>query len=307
VVNTTARTTAPTPTAVRTAATRRRRIPVALGLLLPGVVAMVFTLVLPMLWVARMSVNRSLGGGAIAQAVTISSFTEVLTDPYYFRVALTTVWLGALVGALTVVVAYPLAMFLARTTSRFKGLLVTLSIAPMLVSSVARTYGWLIVLGNQGLVNSLLRRLGITDQPVQLSNNFAGVVVALVQIFLPYAVLAMMSGFGRLDHNLEQAAATLGASRLKVFFRVTLPLTLPGVYTAGLLVFVLAISAYVTPQIMGGGRVAVLATEIYSQATNQLNWPLAAALAVLLIAIFGVAMSGYQVIQQRAEKRASGR
>ncbi|MFC5833311.1 ABC transporter permease [Nonomuraea insulae] len=284
----------------------RRRPPAALGLLLPGIAALIFAYVLPMAWVARMSVNRFVDGGGIEQTFTGESFAEIVTDSYYLQVAGTTVWLGVVVAALTVVVAYPLAMFLVRTESRFKGLLTILAIAPMLVSSVARTYGWVIVLGNQGLVNSFLRMLGISDRPLQLSNNFTGVVIALVQIFLPYAVLAMTSGFGRLDRNVEQAAASLGASRRQVFTRVTLPLTLPGVLTGALLVFVLAISAYVTPRLMGGGRVVVLATEIYDQATNRLNWPLAASLSVVLIVIFGVAMAGYQALQRRAERKASG-
>nr|WP_269327647.1 ABC transporter permease [Kineosporia mesophila] len=254
-----------------------------------------------------MAFNRFIGGGGIEITFTVDSFADVFTDPYYLRVAWTTVKLGLLVSVVTVIVAYPLSLFLVRTTSRFRGLLTILAIAPMLVSSVARTYGWMVVLGNQGLLNSVLKGLGLTDTPVQLANQFSGVVIALVQIFLPYAVLAMTSGFGRLDDTLEQAAASLGAGRITRFLRVTLPLTLPGVLTGLLLVFVLSISAYVTPRLIGGGRVFVLASEIYDQATNQLNWPLAAALSLVLVVVFGVAVTVFGLLQRRVERWVSGR
>ncbi len=119
---------------------------------------------------------------------------------------------------------------------------------------------------------------------------------------MPYAVLAMMSGFGRLNNSLEEAAGSLGASRTKVFTRVTLPLTLPGVLTAFLLVFVLTISSFVTPQLLGGGRVFVLATEIYNQATQTLNWPLASALSMILLVAFG----GMIALYQKAAKKLGG-
>jgi putative spermidine/putrescine transport system permease protein len=283
---------APSPLATPPVVRPRRRLSGAWWLIVPGLVILGFSYFTPMLWVLRMAFNRFIGG-----TLTLDSFADVFTDPYYLRVAGTTLALGCWVAVLTVVVAYPLALFLARTTSKYKGLLTMFAIAPMLVSSVARTYGWMVVLGNQGLINTLLGGLGLTDRPIQLANNFTGVVIALVQIILPYAVLAMSSGFGRLDANLEQAAASLGANRFTRFRRITLPLTLPGVLT---------ISAYVTPRLIGGGRVFVLAAEIYDQATNQLNWPLAAALSMVLIVIFGAAISLYQILQKRVEKRVSG-
>lgn len=292
---------------VTTGPPRTWRPPVAWGLLAPGLALLVFAYAAPMFWVLRMAFNRFTGGGGIQITVTTDSFADIFTDPYYLRVAWTTVKLGLLVSVLTVIVAYPLALFLVRTTSRFRGLLTVLAIAPMLVSSVARTYGWMVVLGNQGLINAVLSGLGLSDHPLQLANQFSGVVIALVQIFLPYAVLAMTSGFGRLDASLEDAAASLGAGRVTRFLRVTLPLTLPGVLTGLLLVFVLTISAYVTPRLIGGGRVFVLASEIYDQATNQLNWPLASALSLVLVLVFGIAVTAFGLVQRRVERWVSGR
>jgi len=279
---------------------RPRRHRTVAWLLAPGAVALLVTYVLPLLWVLRMSVNRSLPGGLIEQALTLDSYLSALGDPYVWRVIGNTVLLGALVTGATVVLAYPLALFLSRTTSSWRGLLLALAVAPLLTSSVARTYGWMVILGDSGIVNGGLRALGWLDRPLPLANNMTGVVIALTEIFMPYAVLAMVSGFGRLDRELEHAAASLGAGPVTVFRRVVLPLTLPGVVTSGLLVFVLAISAYVTPRLIGGGRVFVLATEIYDQATNTLNWPLASALSVLLLVLFGTVLLIYQRLRRLA-------
>lgn len=148
-----------------------------------------------------------------------------------------------------------MALFLARSTSKWRGLLIAIAIAPLLTSAVVRTYGWMVILGTNGLVNSTLADWGLIDTPLKLTNNMTGVTIGLVEIFMPYAILAMISGFGRLSPQLEEAAGSLGASKFKVFTRVTLPLSLPGILTAFLLVFVLSISTFITPRLLGGGSV----------------------------------------------------
>ena len=210
--------------------------------------------------------------------------------------------LGVLVTVLTVVVAYPVALFLARSTSRFRGLLIALAVAPLLTSQVVRTFGWLVLLGDGGVVNGVLLETGLVGTPLRLANNYTGAVIALVEILMPYAILAMLAGFGRISADLEQAAGSLGANRWKVFRRVTLPLSMPGVLTAALLVFVLTISSFITPSLVGGGRVFVLATEIYTQAKLTLNWPLAAALSMLLLVLFSVLIAAYLRAVRRLER-----
>jgi putative spermidine/putrescine transport system permease protein len=195
--------------------------------------------------------------------------------------------------------AYPIALFLTRTTSRWKGLLIALAVVPLMTSSVARTFGWVALLGDRGIVNQTVISLGFTDVPLKLSNNFTGTVIALVEVLMPYAILVMLSGFGRLNSSLEEAAGSLGANKTRAFLRIVFPLTLPGVFIGFLLVFVLSISSFVTPRIMGGGRVFVLATEIYDEATQTLNWPLASALSIILIVIFGVMVMGYQKLSKK--------
>lgn len=286
----------------RPARPRRSRRPIALGLLLPGLIGLGITFVLPLLWVVRMSLNESGAAGAIRETVSLGTYSAALTDSFTWQIVLNTLKLGFLVTAITVVVSYPVALFLARTQSRFRGVLVALAVAPLLTSQVVRTYGWLVLLGDEGVVNGVLTQSGIVSNPLQLSNNYTGAVIALVEILMPYAILAMLSGFGRISTDLEQAAGSLGANRAKVFWRVTLPLSMPGVLTAALLVFVLTISSFITPSLVGGGRVFVLATEIYTQAKLTLDWPLAAALSMLLLALFSILIAFYLRAVRRLER-----
>ncbi|QWW71132.1 ABC transporter permease [Rhizobium sp. WYJ-E13] len=267
---------------------------ILLLLLLPGLVALVITFLLPLLWLLRASFASSAVGALSGGDWTWEAYTTVLFDPFYWRVAWNTLVLGFNVAIFAVILSYPIALFLVRTESRFRGVLTALAVAPLLTSSVVRTYGWMVILGDRGVINSTLQSLSLTDGVIRLTNNSFGATVALIEILMPYAILAMLSGFGRLNVQLEEAAAMLGANRLKAFTRIVLPLSLPGVLTAALLVFVLAISSFVTPRLMGGGRVFVLGTEVFNEATVTLNWPLAAALSVMLLVLFSSIILLYQ-------------
>lgn len=267
---------------------------ILLMLLLPGLVALVITFLLPLIWLFRASFASSTMGALSGGDCTLQSYSAVLFDPFYWRVAWNTLVLGFNVAFFAVILSYPIALFLARTESRFRGVLTALAVAPLLTSSVVRTYGWMVILGDRGVINSTLQSLSVTGGVIRLTNNSFGATVALIEILMPYAILAMLSGFGRLNTQLEEAAAMLGANRLRVFTRIILPLSAPGVLTAALLVFVLAISSFVTPRLMGGGRVFVLGTEVFNEATVTLNWPLAAALSVMLLILFSSIILLYQ-------------
>lgn len=265
-------------------------------LLIPGLLTLGATFVAPLLWLLRASFTEPGAELSPAAGWSLAAYSAVLFDPFYWRVALNTLGLGMAVSLPAVCLSYPIALFLQRSESRWKGALTALAVAPLLTSSVVRTYGWMVLLGDKGVINAALHALALVSSPLRLSNNTFGAVVALIEILMPYAILAMLSGFGRVSRQLEDAAQMLGADRWRVFWRVTLPLSLPGVLTAVLLVFVLAISSFVTPRLMGGGRVFVLGTEIFSEATVTLNWPLAAALSVVLLVLF----SSIIVLYQRA-------
>jgi len=189
------------------------------------------------------------------------------------------------------VCSYPIALYLHRSGGTWRTFLLVLVISPLLTSAVVRTYGWIAILSENGLVNNALIKLGFGAQ--RLMFNKTGVVIGLTEILMPYMILALLAGFGRLDPRVEEAAATLGAPPFKVFARIVFPLTLPGVALGSLLCFVLAVSSFITPKLLGGGRVFLLATEIYDQAIVTLNWPLAATLSILILVIFGAALVLY--------------
>ncbi len=262
-------------------------------LLLPSLAILAGAFLLPVLTLARMSLNATREGGAIIETVTLANYADFLTDDFYWEVTGTTLLLAAIVTLTALLVAYPIALFLFRWESPWRGPLAVLTISPLLVSGVVRTYGWIVLLGDSGPANALVLWLGLSATPLKLSNNFLGAVIGLTEILTPYMALALIAGFGRLDRAAEEAAETLGATPLRTFIHVTLPLSLPGILLGSLLCFVLAVSSFVTPRLLGGGRVFTLATEIYEAAMMTLNWPLAATISMLMLVLFGITLVAY--------------
>ena len=279
-----------------------RRPPGLLVLLaVPALALNLLTFAAPMLNLAGYAFHASLPGGGIGKDLTLGTWDDLADDPYNWGLLVTTLRLAAEITVLTLVCAYPIALFVHRASSRWRNLLMVACISPLLVSAVVRTYGWIIILGDGGVVPSVLRALGMT--PPRLVFNATGVVVGLVEILMPYMILSLLSGFGRLEPALEEAAASLGAAPLVVFRDVLLPLTLPGILLGCLLTFVLSVSSFVTPQLLGGGRVNLLATEIYNQAIVTLDWPVAAALSLVVLAVFGTALFAYGRLARALDRR----
>ncbi len=278
---------------------RRTRPMLAAGLSLPAIAAVSLGFLLPVLWLARMSLNPTEPGGVLRDGWTLHQYVELFTDSFYAELTLASLQMSVTATGLALLVGYPIALFLYRLESRWKTLLVLLAISPLLVSGVVRAYGWIVILGDAGWINSMLRASGLIDRPIRLVNNHVGVTIGLTESLLPYMTLSLLAGLGRLDRGLEEAARTLGASPLRTFLRVTLPLSLPAIVLGSTICFMLAISAFVTPRLLGGGRVLLLATEIYEQALVTLNWPLAAAIAVALLALFSVLLVASGRLQRR--------
>jgi putative spermidine/putrescine transport system permease protein len=215
---------------------------------------------------------------------TLDNYRFLLTRPLYLEVLLRTFIVGIGVGVVDVGLGFPLAYFLVRTKSRWKGVLIALSLAPLLASVVVRTYGWYIILNRFGVANDALLGLGILEQRIAFMPSTGAIVVGLAHALLPYTVLTLMGSLNGINPNLESAAMSLGATRTRTFFNVVLPLSLPGVAGGFILVFSIAISAYATPAILGGPATQVAATAIYGFMMQLLDWSLGAALAVILIA-----------------------
>ncbi len=215
--------------------------------------------------------------------LTLENYRRLLFDGFYLAVLGRTLKIAAIVMLFSLLIGYPLALFLARTRSAWRGVLMFLVIAPLMSGVIVRTYGWIVLLGSEGLINSTLRWTGVIERPLQLMNTQFAVVVAMVHILVPYMVFPIFSALASMDRNVERAASTLGAKPWRVFMEVTLPLSRSGIVMGCALVFTLTAGAVVTPSLMGARDAKVLGQLIYELVSSVLNWPLASAAASLLV------------------------
>ena len=215
--------------------------------------------------------------------LTLENYAFLFGKSIYQWAFIRTFVVGASVGLLCVLLGYPLAYFLVRTKSRWKGVLIALSLAPLLASVVVRTYGWYVILNRFGVANDFLLSLGLISERIAFMPSTGAIIIGLAHALLPYTVLTIMGSLNGINPNLEQAAMSLGASRTRTFVHVVLPLSLPGIAGGFILAFSIAISAYATPAILGGPATQVMATAIYGFMTQLLDWSIGAALAVVLI------------------------
>lgn len=259
----------------------RRRT--GLGLVSPLMLVLIACFVAPVILMLPTSFREYLPGmGITPGSWTLDNYAQIVTDDYYREVVWRTFGLGLLVTAIALVIGYPLALMIARGPARWRVPLTLAVIFPMMLNLVVRSFGWIALLANRGLLNNLLIDLGLIDTPFKLMFNMTGVVIGLVHIYLPFMVLMLVAAIQAVPRDVEAAAATLGAGRIRTFFMVTLPLTASGILAGSILVFVLTISALVTPRMLGGATYRVLATVIYDEYMQLLNWPGGSALAFAL-------------------------
>jgi len=235
--------------------------------------------------------------GLVAEHPNGPSLLDIVTGRSVIgRLMIMSIALGICTALGTLMVGYPIAYYLARSTSRWRHYVFVVIFVPLLFSIVIRTFGWIVLLGSNGLLNGLLIQLGAIDQPVVWLYNFPMTVVGLVHVFLPFMVLSILSSLSRVDQRIEDAAAILGASPWRSFRHVTLPLSSQGIFGGCAIVFSLTVGAYVTPRLLGGGRVQVLATEIYTQMLEIGDWGMAALLgaALTIVTLLGIAL--YQLL-----------
>jgi len=280
----------------------RRRWGVPLLLLAPTLMVMAYAFVAPLITFFEYSFYR-FRRGRLEQVFTLDTYSRFLFDEYYHLIIYDTLRMATLVTLLSLVIGYPLAYALYRinrpSIQRWLGLLI---FSPILVSVVVRSYGWIILLSDQGPVNWLLLRLGVIAEPLALVFNLFGVVISLTHVFLPFVVFPIFSSLTRLDPELKEAAEDLGAGWWTTFRRVTFPLSLPGVVAGAQISFTLALGAFVTPAMLGGGRVFVLPLQVYN-ATSEINWPVAAVGGMALLIMSMIAVAGFNRALKYSEVR----
>lgn len=251
-------------------------------LVAPAVLLVFVLLVLPYVNMVVMSLREPSTTKPYEDGFTLANYAKALGDPYYLGVLGETFWIGLLVTVVCLAVGWPVAYHLARTTSRWRGVLYACVLSPLLVGVVVRCYGWIILLANNGLINQGIKGTGLADRGLPLMYNQFGVTVGLVHVFLPFMILPLVSAIQSTDPALESAARSLGASRLRSIWRVTVPLSLPGIQAGTVLVFVLTVSSYVTPILLGGLKVKTAAVLVVQQLLDAFLWPFGAALALVL-------------------------
>jgi putative spermidine/putrescine transport system permease protein len=273
-------------------------------LLVPAIVIVCFCLLVPLSYVVMLSFNPPLSGEVeLTGELTLANYARLFLQWFYTGILLRTIWISAITTLLCSVFGMVLALAIWRAPPRRRGLLVIIVISPLLVSIVTRTYGWMVVLGDNGILNSLLRGIGLIDEPLHIMFTQGAVVVGLVHVFLPMMVLSILAVMDKIDPALAQAAQTLGASSFVTFWQITFPLLIPGLTTGVTIVFSLAMSSYVTPALMGGRNSGMLTTLIYQQFVVTYNWHFGAALVVVLLATSLVAL-GLVLIESGRRTRA---
>jgi putative spermidine/putrescine transport system permease protein len=271
-------------------------------LALPMLAMLAFVFLIPIVSLIVVSFHTMTGPAQVDDTFTLENYRNFFTDPFYLKILLNTFVLGAVVVASCLLIAYPFSYFLARTRSRWRGLLLFFVVSPLLISAVVRNIGWFPILSNTGLINWLLQSLGLISQPLALISNRTGVVIGLVHALLPFMILTLTTVIQRIEPELEEAAASLGAGPMRTFWHVLLPLSVPGIVAGSLLVFTMAIAAYTTPVIMGGNRVLVMATFIAQQFRTVLDYPVGAtAAAALMILAASLTFLALRLGAQRAE------
>ena len=221
--------------------------------------------------------------GSIGKPWSLDNYSR-LADPLYLAIFLRSVWIAAAATLLCLLLGFPLALFISRSGER-KNLYLTLVILPFWTSFLIRTYSWMFLLRDTGLINSILLRLGLIHQPLPLLYNYGAVLLGLVYGYLPFAVLPLYATLERLDPSLLEASADLGARPWQTLLRVTLPLAAPGFLAASVLIFIPCLGAYLTPDLLGGGKTVLIGNLINNQFTTARDWPFGSAASLVLMAI----------------------
>lgn len=244
---------------------------------------------MPFVWLAATSFKiRGEGSLLTAPGLSLANYYRLIEDPYFAQVFIRTLWMSALVTVICLIVALPVARQIAVSSGRAKGLLLALVLVPLVSGALLPALGMVHLLGPLGVVNGILKSLGLIDRSVKFLGTPSGVIIGLVQAFLPLMILPLFNTLSRLPRDVEAAAATLGASSPVIWRRVILPLITPGVIAGATLVFCATLTSFVTPQILGQGRIATFGTVAYQQASLVLDWPFASAVAVVMLILLGL-------------------
>ena len=248
-----------------------------LGLSMPAILAILVVVFLPIFWLSSLSFYNAAG------ELSMENYARIFESALYRRTFVVTFQISITVTLICILLGYPLCYWLTKMPDRTAAILMVFVLVPFWTSILVRTYAWLVLLQRNGIINSSLMSLGVIEEPLQLAHNLTGSIIGMVHIMLPFLILPLFATMRSIDTDLVRAAVGLGSSPRGAFWRVFFPMSLPGLFAGIVLVFILSLGFYVTPALLGGGRVQMLAQRIESTITVYSNWGAASALGVVLL------------------------
>lgn len=276
-------------------------------LLVPVLLFLGVFLVLPLVLLLLLSFRDVDAMMNTLDTYSFSQYVEVFSSDIYLKTIGITLWTALKTTVLCLVMAYPAAYLLVKApTGRLRALFYILLVSPLLTSVVIRTFSWIVLLSQNGIVNEALISLKLIEKPLPLLWNMNAVIIAYVQVMLPFAVLPLAGSLSEMKPDLKFASMSLGAGRLRTFFFVTLPMTVPGLLTGAMIVFSLSAGSYITPLLVGGRMQPLLPLSIYQQVMQVFHLPLAAAMSITLLAVVSVVIGILGIFQKRWEARING-
>ena len=265
-------------------------------LLFPGIVLLCFFLVLPLLSSLIPTVFPE-------SSFSLQLYIDFFKDSYFMAVLGRTLSISLIVTIFCAVLGLPAAYVISGVSKKWRGILIALTLFPLLTNSVIRSFAWITILGKNGVINNLLMMFSVINEPLSLLYTDFSIIIGSVYLFLPTMIMTLVGVLENIDDDLLEAAATLGLSPLKGFFKIILPLSLPGMIVGSILVFTGTLTAYTTPQLLGGNKKMMLATLLYQRATTLGDWTSASVIALVMIVITFAVMKALNVLAKSMDKR----
>lgn len=265
-------------------------------LIFPGVVLLCFFLVLPLL-------SSLIPTFFPRNSFSFQLYSEFFKDSYFMGVLWRTLVNSFFVTLICAVFGLPVSYVISGVSKKWKGILIALTLFPLLTNSVIRSFAWITILGKNGVINSLLLQWGIIKEPITLLYTDFSIIIGSVYLFLPTMVMTLIGVLENVDDDILEAASTLGLSPIKIFLKIIFPLSLPGMLVGSVLVFTGTLTAYTTPQLLGGNKKMMLATLLYQRATALGDWTSASVIALVMIVITFIVMKGFNLLEKSMDKR----
>lgn len=265
-------------------------------LFIPCIVLVAYFMIVPLVEIIIPTFTNTKDG-------MFSAYKEFFTDSYMMSIFLRTIKISVISSVICMIIGVPVSYYISRVSKKIRGLFIALTVFPILTNSVVRSFAWMSILGKNGIINNLLMKLNIINEPLSLLYTEGAIIVGTVYIFLPLMIISLVGVMENIDNDLLEAAESLGANKLKAFFKVIFPLSLPGLIVGTVLVFTGSLTAYTTPQLLGGNKNTVLATLIYQKTMTLGDWKGAAVVATIMIVVTLIVIKGINLIASSLDKR----